>query len=557
MALAAFLGGGAAPCGTAVIPNGIGLGDPAHPSVLNPLLASDDQNALQYAILLYRPLVWVGRNIDFDQERSLAAAVEPADGPFSFHEGTAANQTFRVTLKPWRWSDGTPITPDDVVFGWELIKSLHKSGYYGAAGQGGIPDRVRDVKPEGPNEITITLKSAVNPDWFKLNGLSLLYPLPRHAWGNISAADMQRRRLDASLYAVTDGPFRLVALQPDGAVVYAPNPLYGGHQAAVQRLVVVSPDTGDAVLRRTEAGEFGMARVPYALWEGLQGRAGFRFMKLPQPYGYDALMFNQESEAAPFLRDQTVRVAFARAADQPKMIRLAYGGMGIETHAPAPADPSPWRSPAVRAGSATLRHDPDAARAALDAAGWAPGADGVRQRGGVKLAFTALTYADPDSGESRMLQVLQEDLRRIGVEMSLRPMLYDRLMDLVQQGGARWSAALVPITTPAVPDGNGYWNRGEDGSWGLNVGHFNDPRMDQLIKAATTQPGPAGLYDYQDYAAAQQPALFLPQGLQLLMVSAQLHGVEDFFNAMGLWSPEYLSVDDPVCHAGPPGAALP
>jgi ABC-type transport system substrate-binding protein len=136
-------------------------------------------------------------------------------------------------------------------------------------------------------------------------------------------------------------------------------------------------------------------------------------------------------------------------------------------------------------------------------------------------------------------------------------MLYDRLMDLVQQGGARWSAALVPITTPAVPDGNGYWNRGEDGSWGLNVGHFNDPRMDQLIKAATTQPGPAGLYDYQDYAAAQQPALFLPQGLQLLMVSAQLHGVEDFFNAMGLWSPEYLSMDDPVCHAGPPGAALP
>ncbi len=545
-ALAALLAA-AAPCGTAIIPNGIGLGDPLPPDGLNPLLASDNQNMLQYAILLYRPLVWVGRNIDFDHQRSLAASVEPLPG----------NMMFRVTLKPWRWSDGTPITPDDVIFGWERIKLLSQRGWYGAAGQGGIPDRVRDMRPDGADAVAITLTRAANPDWFILNGLSLIYPLPRHAWGDISAEDMQTRRLDASLYTVTDGPFRLLDLQPRRAVVYAPNPLYGGHPAAVRRLEIVAPDTGAAVLRAAEAGEIDMARVPYALWQSMQGRAGFRFIPLPAPYGYDALIFNQQSATAPFLRDQVVRVALARAADQPAMIKLAYNGMASETHAPAPADPSPWRSPAVRAGSAALRHDAAAAGAALDAAGWPPGADGVRQRGDVRLAFTALSGADPDSAELRMLQVLQENLRQAGIDMSLRVMPFARLTELVGGGGTHWSAALLPITTPAVPDGTGIWNQGEGGNWGLNFGHFNDARMNALIAASTTQAGPEGLYEYQDYAAAAQPALFLPQGKQLLMVAARVRGVEDFAHAMGLWSPEYLAVDDPSCNAAQHGAALP
>jgi ABC-type transport system substrate-binding protein len=228
----------AAPCGTAIIPNGIGLGDPVPPTGLNPLLASGDQNKLQYAILLYRPLVWVGKNIEFDPERSLAASIESMDG----------NTRFRVTLKPWRWSDGTLITPDDVKFGWERILLLNQPGhaYYSAAGQGGIPDRVRGVLPDGANAVVITLKAAANPDWFILNGLSLIYPLPRHAWGDISADDMKLRELDASLYKVTDGPFRLVDLQPRRQVIYASNPLYGGHPAALQKLLVVSPDTGAA-----------------------------------------------------------------------------------------------------------------------------------------------------------------------------------------------------------------------------------------------------------------------------------------------------------------------
>jgi len=81
--------------------------------------------------------------------------------------------------------------------------------------------------------------------------------------------------------------------------------------------------------------------------------------------------------------------------------------------------------------------------------------------------------------------------------------------------------------------------------------------MDALIGRSTTEPGRQALYDYQDYAEAQQPALFLPQGNQLVLVANRLHGVEDFTNAAGFWSPEYLSVDDPACPAPAFGHTLP
>ncbi len=120
------------------------------------------EGARSAALLLCRPLVWVGNHIDFDHERSLAASITSAAG----------NTRFRVTLKPWRWSDGAPITPDDVIFGWERIELLNQRGYYGAAGQGAIPDRIVGVRPDGPDAVTFTLNGAVNPDWFILNGLS-------------------------------------------------------------------------------------------------------------------------------------------------------------------------------------------------------------------------------------------------------------------------------------------------------------------------------------------------------------------------------------------------
>ena len=76
--------------------------------------------------------------------------------------------------------------------------------------------------------------------------------------------------------------------------------------------------------------------------------------------------------------------------------------------------------------------------------------------------------------------------------------------------------------------------------------------MDALIAASTSAEGTGALFAYQDYAAAQEPWIILPQGEFPLLVANRLHGVEAFSSPLGYWAPEKLWVEDGTCHA--PGA---
>jgi peptide/nickel transport system substrate-binding protein len=525
----------AAPCGTAVIPNNIGQGDPAAPTSFNPLVGGGSITNLQAAVLLFRPLVWVGADARMDPARSLAAEVQALDG----------NTRFRITLKPWLWSDGKPVTADDVLYCWERILLL--GDVYASAGQGGIPDLVASVRAVDATHVDVALKRAVNPAWFTLNGLSLLYALPRHAWGDLGRDEMWRRQNDPALARVVDGPFRLTALKDDRYAAYAPNTLYGGHTPTLARLVVTFLE-GDNPLHAVQAGEADLARVPYALWNRLQGTAGFDFTVLPESYGYWALALNLKRDPVAFLRDVRVRRALALAVDQPAIIRLVYRGMGRENHVPVPADAAAWRSGAARAGPPALAHAAAAAAALLEAAGWRLDADGVRVRAGMRLAFTVLSNAaSDDSAEMQALQVVQRNLRDVGVEMRFRRVSLDRFFDIL--GGAEaWDTASIFNTVPAVPDGGGVFDTGG----ASNFGGFSDARMDALIKNSIGSPGPAALFAYEDYAAEVLPWIVLPQGQYPVMLAHRLRGVAEMNNPLGNWSPEYLSVADAACAAGSP-----
>ncbi len=522
-----------APCGTAIIPQGIGQGAPTSPTSLNPLLNSNIET-LQAAVLLYRPLVWIGRGGIFDRARSLAAAVEPLDG----------NTRFRVTLKPWRWSDGTAVTAADVLFAWDLMVQLGDA--YASRGQGGVPDQVARVRAVAPLVVDFELRAPLNPDWFMLNGLPLVYAFPQHAWHGMSRDTMWQRQSDPAMFAISDGPFVLRAWQLQRFMVFEPNPFYGGHPAALARLVVVFPEYSNTV-RALRAGELDMARLPFALLDRLRDTPGFHTVLLPEPFGYNALAFNQASARAPFLRDAAVRRALTDATDQATMIRLVYHGLAGENRVPIPFAAVRWRRAAVP-GALPVRYDPALAQRELDAAGWHAGPDGVRRRDGRTLDFTVLTDASPDGVEMQMLQLMQADLAKVGVSLKARPLRFDQLVATVFGQGGDWDAAVLsPTLVQGVPDGTTYFDTGGSNNWG----GFSDPKMDGLIAASVRDSGTAAMFAYEDYAAEVQPVNILPQGQYVLMAANRLRGVEEFVSEYGLWSPEYLSVTDPACVLAP------
>lgn len=508
-------------CGTLVVPTAIGQGAPAAIGSLNPLLDASI-GSLQAWLLLYRPLVWIGNDDRMDPARSLAASITP----------NAANTEFRVTLKPWRWSDGAPITADDAIFAIELARRL--GPLYAFAGQGGVPDRIAALRADSPATLTITLNAATNPEWFILNGLSAIAPLPRHAWGNPDRDTLWRHQTDPTFFRVVGGPFRLASFAPGRYAVFTPNPLYGGRRSTLDRLVIdLLP--GAEARREAAAGALDMAGVPAAL-AARPAPPGFHLVRLPPPFGYRRLLFNVRNGAVPFLADPRIRRALTMAADQQAMIRLVYHGHAAELRAPIPPASPDWTPPGFDPDAP--HHDPAAAARLLDDAGYRL-REGVRARNGTALAFTVLVSTEAAEAQAE-LQILQQNLAALGIALRIRPVTETEL-DARVYGGEDWEAAVVGLTRAGVPDGAGVF----DTTGAENPGGVSDPETDRLVAAGTSAPGRDALYALFRRLQQQQPINLLPEGEETVLVSDRIRGLADFVSRQGFWSPEYLSLCAP------------
>ncbi|MGU3437903.1 ABC transporter substrate-binding protein [Actinomycetes bacterium M1A6_2h] len=65
-----------------------------------------------------------------------------------------------------------------------------------------------------------------------------------------------------------------------------------------------------------------------------------------------------------------------------------------------------------------VTYEPDKAKSILDAAGWVPGADGIREKAGQKLSFKIL-FSAVFAGNQAILELLQQQLKDVGVDAQL------------------------------------------------------------------------------------------------------------------------------------------
>ena len=516
------------PCGTVVLPAGLGQSDPQGITSLSPLLSNSVYNN-QIIYQIYRPLVWLDRNVRYDPADSLASAVVTPDG----------GRTWHLTLKPWLWSDGVPVTAQDVVFTFDLIRRIGPGFTFYRVG--GIPDLLEHVTALSPHEVEIRLTQRVNPEWFLGLGLgNTIKPLPEHVYRGMSLLEMRARQTDPSLFAVSDGPFLLADFEVGRHLTLVPNPLYGGQHPHIKRLVVDFLEGGNP-LQALRSGEIDAAHVPYRLWDLARSLPGMRVQSLDGPFGYAAMILNFRSRSAPFLNDPAVREAITLGIDQQQVIALADHGQGDVIHGPVPVAMTAFLSPEAKAGYHDLDYDPVRARALLDRAGWTPGPDGIRVKAGRRLAF-GIEVSSGVVDRLITLQVIQRSLAAIGVALDIRGVEFNELLATLDGNGHDWDSVMLSWTVTSFPDEQQIFS--SDGP--ANYGHFDDRQVDALNKAVVTSPDRQPMFAVQDYLARREPYIFLPQGKVSVLTRIGLDGVPALASPMGNWSPERLTLSGPM-----------
>ena len=356
------------------------------PSILNPYLSggTKDQEA---ASLVLEPLA------RHDDSGNLVAwLAEKVPTPAN---GGVSPDLKRIT---WRlrdglvWSDGSPVTAADIVFTAEYCRNPA-----GGCSQLPVFDDVTAVTAVDDRTVTVTFGVPKPHPYGPFVG-SRSPILQKAQFAGCTGRSGSPECAAASLRPVGTGPFRVTGFRVNDAVSLEANPRYrdplkpafatvafrgGGTAAAAARAVL---ETGEAdygwnlqlapdALERMQSAGKGV------IVSGFGTTVEHLAVNLTDPDPALGAARSTRKRPHPFLADPAVRSALSMALDRKRLVETGYGRAGRPACAILPA-PAIYAS---TANDACLGQDIAGARRLLDGAGWRPGPDGVRQKGGVRL----------------------------------------------------------------------------------------------------------------------------------------------------------------------------
>ena len=330
-----------------------------------------------------------------------------------------------------KFTDGEPLTASDVAFTYNLC-----------------------VENSSVNDFTM-LKEAVAVDdttvEFHMNTPFSIWPytmaivgiIPEHAY-------------DENYGQNPIGSGRYIMKQWDKGqqVIFEANPDYYGDEVKMKKVTVLFMDE-DAALAAAMAEQVDVAHTAASYADqvidgyGLLQVASVDNRGINLPVGpveeRDGLTVGNEVTA-----DIAVRRAINIGIDREEMITNVLGGYG--TPAYSVCDKMPWYN-----SEAQVSYDPDGAKQLLEDAGWVPGADGIREKDGVRAAFTVM-YNPGDSVRQALAEDLANQCAELGIEVTTEgagwDVAYDKALSqpLVWGWGAHTPMELYNIyhTLPAT-----------------------------------------------------------------------------------------------------------
>lgn len=300
-----------------------------------------------------------------------------------------------------RWHDGVPHSSADVKF---TVDAINKGDWKPESVDGF--DRIASVDTPDSLTAVVHYKEVYAP--YRLQFVR--GTLPRH---KLAGRDLNSAN-DYNRAPLGTGPYKVAEWKTGEYILLERAPGYwrGDSLPHIRRILFRFLTNTTTRINQLKSGEVHMvALVP---WDKVRELRGTPALRLNQVVGngYEHVSLNQR-RFAPFA-DVRVRRALSHAVDRQLIVNSLLDTLVTVVHGPIQP-----LSPAYEPNVITYAYDPAKARAMLDEAGWRAGADGIRAKGGERLAFTLITQAGFAIREN-VSQALQQQFRDIGVEAKVQ-----------------------------------------------------------------------------------------------------------------------------------------
>ena len=429
---------------------------------------------------LFEPLIRY--NVDGVMEPRLLTEIPSVENGGVSEDGLTHTLKFTPGVT---WHDGTPTTANDFRFTWEWIMDP-KNQAQATAGWAEIESI--DV----PDDLTavVTLKGMYIPWVSETLGWNPL--LPEHIQKETTTEEFGRA-------PVGNGPFKFVEWVPGDHLTYERYEEYfRPEKALLDRLIFKIVPDRNAVIAQAKTGDIQIG-VDYteAQIPEMENVPGVSLVITPsqiyERYHFTMVTHDDASVAHPIFGDKNVRLALTHAVDRQTIIdQILFGRTEIARNE---LDNTPYEN-----GELTpLAFDPELARPLLDEAGWVPGADGIRERDGVRLSFSHGTTSGNQTRET--IQALaQANFKDVGAEMTIANQPASKFFGGFNDGGGWLDRTLDMVgftngLTSSDPNLRPFWHTESiptvDKPGGFNHSGLSNPDLDELLDAQLTELDPA------------------------------------------------------------------
>ncbi len=479
-------------------------------NTLDPLLSTQQFETIAESFV-FDPLVATdsaGKDVPI-----LASAVPTLENGGISRDGLTITYHLRHNV---RWHDGAPFTSRDVQFTVGAILSPNSA----IATRHGYDDIARVATPDRYTAV-FHLKHPFAPavDTFFAFSDAPYMVLPEHLLGRERSLD----RLAYNTKPIGTGPFKIVRWLRGDRIEYAANDDYFLGKPKLRRIELRYVPDENTIVSELRAHELDwFVNASPRSYPQLKTVPDVKLDLVPIN-GSDSIIFN--TRRPPF-DDARLRRAVGLAIDKRRLVEEVTFG----TTLPATEDlPSFMWAFDPRAG--TNARDLPAAQSLLEAAGWKPGPDGVRQKDGQRLVMDLAYRTDSITDRNRGV-VIMSMLRQAGIDVDLKGYTTALLYAPPGEGGilssGRYEAGLQTWYAGVDPDDSSQLLCDQQPPVGYDWTRYCNPAMDAAQNLALThydRPTRRRAYaTIQELLARDAPFVFLWWPRQIQAISVDLHG---------------------------------
>jgi peptide/nickel transport system substrate-binding protein len=424
------------------------------------------------------------------------------------------------------WSDGVPITADDVRFSWQAQRNPD-IGWDSAY----MVEHITDVEVIDPKTVRYHFAKVYAKQLLDANEGVIL---PKHAWEKLpfskwrENADWFRENL------VVSGPFTVESWEPQQQVVMVRNPRYFRKDHPYLDKVVLRnvPDAG-SLLTQLLSGEVDF--VPQVQPGDME-----RIERDPRlaviPYWFRLYVFASWNLRNPMFADTDVRRALTLAIDRQTIVDTLFP-RGTARIAVSPILQSVW---AFDRSLGPLPYDPQESRRILESKGWKDSnGDGILDKGGKPFSFALLSNAGNQQRNDAAVMI-QEQLKQVGIRVEPRIVEFNTLVNEASAG--TFEAMVFGLAMDTSLDLTGAF--GSEAVNEANFGAYKNPEFDRLIAEAMSKPDIRDSKPLLDRAQQiihrDQPVTLLWESQRLSAINRRIHGARpnvlfSLFNLEDWW----------------------